>query len=939
MRQKRIDKEKGSAIRKIMLSVLMIAFFVCVVFVYYLMLYSQTRENIISNGRINAIESAEQIDKRLSASVDTLKLASYTLDNMIRDNRSQEEILDYLTNETIAVRDSLIADSTGIYGYINGEYMDGSGWQPEEGYDPTVRPWYVEAKAGNGKLVIVDPYIDLDTGTVMIAISKTLCDTKSVVGIDLSTVELQKIIEQHVAENRSSAECVINRRGQIIAHSDRDLVGAQFSVTSPFAAEISRRIQNTEDNYFYINFLKKDYMVYVMPLEDQWTCISIIDATNDFKKLNIPLIVTIVIALLMIIAMTFLMIQSDRKSREASEMALRSEKAVAASEAKSSFLSNMSHEIRTPINAIIGMNEMILRETEDHEIVSYAENIKKASGTLLGIINDILDFSKIEAGKIEILPVNYESAVLISDLVNMVKTRSEEKGLMLVLDFDRNLPRMLNGDEVRIKQVITNILSNAVKYTEKGSITFHISFQKAEFDPGHIFLDVSVKDTGIGIKQEDLEKLFVQFERIEEKRNRHVEGTGLGMTITKNLLGLMGSSLRVKSTYGEGSEFYFTLKQKVIDWEPMGYVGPAYVSHTHLSKKYREKFMAPDALALIIDDNPMNLAVFKSLIKQTLVSVDTANDGYEGMQCSRNIKYDIIFLDHMMPGLDGIETLKEMRADPNDKNRETPVISLTANAITGAREQYIEAGFDDYLTKPIDPDKLEEMLIRYLPEDKVQISASTAAEEQSKEAVHSGLQKLAGQNLVDVNTGIKNSGSVEAYLPILRIFNDSIEERAAELNSLYEQENWKDYTIKVHALKSSGRTIGAMALGIRAQKMEDAGKAENVGYIKAHHEKLIEEYLEIGELLKGVLTQPETNDSQKPMADEKLMLSVFEELEAAAELMDYGRLESVFTEMDEYRIPPSDEAWYVRIKEAGQQFDYQGLLDLLNERRGKDHET
>ena len=410
----------------------------------------------------------------------------------------------------------------------------------------------------------------------------------------------------------------------------------------------------------------------------------------------------------------------DNEKRERNELIDASERAIAASEAKSSFLSNMSHEIRTPINAVLGMNEMILRECEDDNILAYSNSIRTAGNTLLGLVNDILDFSKIEAGKMEIIPVDYDLSSVINDLVNMIQTKADDKGLTLALDINKNVPKLLHGDEVRIKQVITNLLTNAVKYTEKGKVTFCIRYDKIPDEPDSVLLKVVVKDTGIGIKKEDMKKLFSEFDRIEEERNRKVEGTGLGMSITKRLLEMMDSSLTVESIYGLGSKFSFALKQTVVKWEEIGDYEAAYKASIGKRKKYREKFRAPTAEVLVVDDTPMNLDVFRSLLKKTAVKIDTAASGDEGLAISYDKKYDIIFLDHMMPEKDGIETLHELRSRPNDPNINTPTICLTANAISGAREQYLAEGFDDYLTKPIDSAKLENMLLEYLPKEKIE---------------------------------------------------------------------------------------------------------------------------------------------------------------------------------------------------------------------------
>ena len=566
----------------------------------------------------------------------------------------------------------------------------------------------------------------------------------------------------------------------------------------------------------------------------------------------------------------------------------------------------MSHEIRTPINAILGMNEMILRECDEPEILTYSGSIKIARNTLMGLINDILDFSKIEAGKIEIIPVEYDLSSLINDLVNMIQVRTEDKGLTLNLDFDKNLPKLLHGDEIRIKQVITNILTNSVKYTEKGNVTFSIGFKRIAEEPDSVILLVSVKDTGIGIKKEDMKKLFMEFERIEEKRNRNVEGTGLGMAITKNLLNLMESNLQVESVYGLGTKFSFELKQKVANWEPLGDYEESYKAVLDANKKYKEKFTAPQAEVIVIDDNPMDLVVFKSLLKQTKVKIDTADSGDEGLLLTQDKKYDIIFFDNMMPEKDGIETLQEMRMQKKNPNARTISVCLTANAISGAREQYIAAGFDNYLTKPIDSSKLEDMLINYLPKEKIELLSAYDSEEENvvKEEIPEILNPLKDKDWIDLDIGIKNSGSVEAYMPILKIFYESMDENAEEIEKLYKRGNVREYTIKVHALKSSAKIIGAVKFGEEAQKLEDAGKSGDVKYIQKHNAEFMSEYRSFREPLAEIFAG---NDEDKPEVDADLMIAVYEEIKSAAEEMDSDRLEAIFEEMEEYRVPEAEE--------------------------------
>ena len=637
---------------------------------------------------------------------------------------------------------------------------------------------------------------------------------------------------------------------------------------------------------------------------------------------------------------TFVISERVEEYRRASLESLRREKEAAekASQAKSEFLSNMSHEIRTPINAVLGMNELILRECDDDNILSYAENVRSSGNTLLGLINDILDFSKIEAGKIEIIPVEYDLSSTLNDMVIMIHNRSDDKGLTFNVDFDQNIPKQLFGDEVRIKQVITNILTNAVKYTETGSVTFSVGFDPCDDDPESIVMHVKVKDTGIGIKPEDMEKLFSKFERIEEKRNRNIEGTGLGMTITKNLLDMMGSSLQVESTYGVGTTFFFDLRQKVVKWEPLG----DYRTSVHMllkeHKKYKEKFTAPEATVLVVDDNPMNLMVFKSLLKRTKIIIETANSGDEALAMAQSKMYDMIFLDHMMPGKDGIETLHELRAQTDGPNEATVTVCLTANAISGAREQYLAAGFNNYLTKPIHPGKLEDMLMTYLPGDKIHISGEDDInnDEEEQGDIPAILAPLQGQEWIDLAKGISNSGDTEAYLPLLKIFYESLDEDAALLDGFYADGNFKDYTIQVHAMKSSVRLIGATALAEEAQLLENAGKAGDIDYINQHHEGFITTYRSFKEPLFQVFGNDELEEvddnEEMPEADSELMDTVFEGIKEAAEANDSDGIMEIFAEIEGYRIPDADAELYHNLQMATEKSDFDAIISLLSNR-------
>ncbi len=594
--------------------------------------------------------------------------------------------------------------------------------------------------------------------------------------------------------------------------------------------------------------------------------------------------------------------------------------AQAKNEAKTSFLSNMSHEIRTPINTVLGLDEMILRETSEQPIKEYATEIKNAGRSLLSLINDVLDFSKIEAGKMEIIPVEYELGSTINDLANMISPRAKEKGLALNVNVPADMPRILFGDEIRIKQVVTNILTNAVKYTEKGFVTINAAYEK--IDDETIFLKIAVADTGIGIKDEDKSRVTQPFIRVDEKRNRSIEGTGLGMSIVQRLLALMGSEIILDSTYGNGSTFSFAIAQRVIDWTPMGDFGAAYEKNRQESMQYHEKFHAPDAHILVVDDTQLNLVVVKGLLKQTKIQIDTCLSGFDALKMVNENSYNIIFIDHRMPGMDGIETLHAMKAMQDNPNRDVPCVALTANAIAGARDMFIKEGFDDYLSKPVDAIKLEKMIQNLLPKDLVhKISDDTEDEELEEE---SGIPEMEG---VDSEIGIKNCGSKETFLEALHNFSISIQSKADAIERFAKNRDWKNYTVLVHALKSSARLIGASELSDDAKYLEQCGDEEDENEILGKTPSLLALYRSYEKKLANLVHK--TNDESKPLIAEKDFYEAMKGLKECTEAFDSDSGDMIIRQMEEYRIPDHLQGKFNKIRELVKEVNRDALLAEL----------
>lgn len=576
-----------------------------------------------------------------------------------------------------------------------------------------------------------------------------------------------------------------------------------------------------------------------------------------------------------------------------------------ATRAKSMFISNISHEIRTPVNAILGINEIILRESSDKKTIEYSNKIQNAGTTLLSLINDILDFSKIEAGKMQISCSEYNMKDLLSELYNITFVKADEKGLRYELDIAPDLPSKLYGDVLRIKQIILNVMSNAVKYTERGFVRLSMDWQPIGND--NIRILISVADSGKGIKAENIPRLFSSFDRIDENGVHHIEGTGLGMAITKNLLKLMDGTISVESTYGEGSTFTVSMAQKVVSREGIGRFSPDFGG---IKEKYEESLIAPNAKVLVVDDNSLNILVVEGLLTKTQIQIDTATSGAECLELVAKNKYDIIFMDHMMPEMDGVQTFQRMLKMDNNMSADAVVIALTANAGENARDSYIAYGFDDYLSKPVSGRSLEEALIKYLPKNLFTIKTVEAKKDKR--------EKTPDNTVINYEDALLYAGGDKALLkettasfaeisPLLR----------NKLSDLIEADDIKNYAMEVHALKSNAKLIGANDLVECAYRHECAAKSEDTGFIKDNWDKLIKEWdrvldnieCDIGDIREAVSTQ------------ESIRLSEFElniyidEIKRNLENQHYEVAESLLDDILQYNIDSGLRQEFLSVKE------------------------
>ncbi len=604
-----------------------------------------------------------------------------------------------------------------------------------------------------------------------------------------------------------------------------------------------------------------------------------------------------------------------------------------ANDAKNNFLSSMSHEIRTPINVMLGFNEMIMRESKDPEITKYASNVNSSGKLLLGLVNDILDFSRIEAGKTEIIPVEYDLSSMINDLINTSRVRLKGKNIEFIPKISTEIPCILMGDEIRIKQCAMNILTNAIKYTNEGSITLYVDHKKVDKDT--ISLRIRVKDTGIGIRKEDMDKLFAPFERIEESKNRTIEGTGLGMNIVKQLLALMDSRLLVSSEYGKGSEFSFSVKQKVLSWNPLGDFADTYHESLMGQETYKESFHAPDARVLVVDDTFANLTVIQGLLKSTQIKVDIAESGFEALEKVCDNKYNVIFLDHRMPAMDGIETLHAMKELEDNLNHDTPVYALTANVISGAREMYLKEGFNGYLPKPVDSSRLEDTILKCLPKEMVLRPGDEGFDDpESHEEISAedleAIGIMSDIEGIDYESGVRNCGGPAALKNVATDFALAIDSKSKSIEDALNYSDFENYTTYVHGLKSSARVIGAIELSNLAAYLEQCGNRHDADEIKRRTPELLEHYRSYLRYLEPLMKEnTDEEDPDKPLIEPEELKGALKSLREFVEGSYFDSADDVVSMMDDYRMPDDFKDTYKEIKRLLSAVDRDGLLKIL----------
>ncbi|MDR2528714.1 MAG: response regulator [Synergistaceae bacterium] len=868
-------------------------------------------------GAIRTTEASVTVG--LSEMEATINNVANTVRGMLKEGTSRERILVYLQSTSAWLRQKNFwrTGFYGVYGYIEGESLNGIGIDPGNEFIPQTRPWFDAAVRNSGsKTAYTEPYTDWITGkTILTAVRNLYSDSGEYYGIIAIDMDMSWLQEnaRGLQMADGSYGVILNQDLTVVGHPKDKYIGLQLQDLGEGQRKIhdelifkgvvsSMSVRNVDNIPVTVSF---------SPISNGWYVGVVTPFGSYYKDVYRTAAILSLLGFCMMTLLIYILLKlSAAKTRSDEE-----------SRSKSSFLARMSHEIRTPMNAIIGMSELAWREYGEPKGLEYIKDIRRAGDHLLSIINDILDFSKIESDRLELVNARYEMASLLNDVFAILRPRLNEKVLSFTYDVDTFMPAFMTGDVSRVRQVLLNLLSNAVKYTEKGFVKFTARCSKNNKNGGGALLTFTVEDSGIGIRPEDLGKLFGRFSRVDSKRNINIEGTGLGLSIAQSLCRAMGGDITVKSEYGKGSVFTATMAQQVADLRPMA-------SLTHKNASWAEagkpRFSAPGFRLLVVDDNATNLKVTEGLLAPYEMEVETRQSGEESLERVKEKDFELVMMDHMMPGMDGIEAAKAIRA-LGGRCTKLPIVALTANAMSGMREMFLENGFDDFLPKPIEISKLHELLEKWIPKER-------RAPIKKKDDLTCKVEKADGRSAavpeprkggdgppieaegLDAARGLTQcGGSPDAYREVLSLYRRDAEEKMKYLSFSYAESELKTFTVHVHGLKTSSANIGASDLSKMAAALEAAGKDGDMEYIRARVDSFRQALSEMCVRVQAALPAethepPEKSGEQSGERQEEPVslesLERLETLQEALEARDVGTVDKILSELSKAPLTP-----------------------------------
>jgi signal transduction histidine kinase/DNA-binding response OmpR family regulator len=856
----------------------------------------------------------------------TINNVVHNVQNILDGGGTQDDVSAYLSNAAKWMEDGnkWLIGFHRVYGHIRGELITGMGADPGAGFLPQTRPWFdaVIKSSKSRYSFFTEPFADAGTGDTAITVIRHVYGKSGehygFIAIDMDISWSSKYIRSlHNAEGAYGM--ILTRYMVVVGHPDSGLIGKQLSDLGDGYRKIYDMLManNEISSVPIVNTNGLNVVVSFRKMFNGWSIGVITPVKSYYRDVYRTALILSVLGLVLMSILGYILIRLSAAKLHSDEE----------SKSKSSFLARMSHEIRTPMNVIIGMSELAQREHGTPKALEYIAGIKSASASLLAIVNDILDFSKIGSGQFTLVPAPYETGSLLNDALSVVRIRLGEKPIELIISVDPSLPAALVGDATRVRQVLLNMLSNAVQYTDKGFIRFHVSWQEVPGDAA--LLTLVVADSGIGVRSENLSRLFDDFVRVDEQHNKNIKGTGLGLSITRSLCQAMGGDITVKSEYGKGSTFTATLRQPIADRRPVGALENKAQAKREVQ---RISFTAPDVDILLVDDMPSNLLVAEGLLTPYKARIFTCQSGREAVDLVRSRPFDLIFMDHMMPGMDGMEATASIRG--MGKRGKMPIVALTANTISGMRETFLQNGFDDFLSKPIEIPKLAGIMEKWIPANK-RGPAPDAASSGDTETVR--LPPIEG---VDTLTGLAQAGGVpNRYLDLLEMFCRDARTRLPLLAKTPAEEERKSFTTQVHALKSALASIGAAALSADAARLENAGRNGDIPAIDEYLPAFREDLEGLLERIGAALAQArpaadaaegENGEGGQPSARERELLAL---LKTALEQKDLDAMDKMLEDLKALQLTPGTREALSGIAECILLADFQkaeAAVDALN---------
>ena len=845
----------------------------------------------------------------------TLESFSRTVRNMIIKGVDVDKLREYyndISNYLSLDRQSYL-NFNGFMGYFETlpggpVFIESLQWNRPADFEPTQRQWYRDAIAANGKIAETLMYHDVIYNDIMFIYSYCIFDDEGnrlgVVALRVKIDNIRKYIVNTVMV-QGAYGMLISGDLVVLAHPNEAFVGENARSSeipfSIFTNELANRIEINERPL--ITYKNERALASFRFLPNGWIMGIVTPKGLYYKSISYMAIILVILGTILSSVLIFVLIRVDA-ARNKSDLENKH---------KTSFLANVSHEIRTPMNAIIGMTDLLIYEPLNKRQMSFVNDIKISAHSLLSIINDILDMSKIEAGKLELNPVNYDFQLFLDNVHSMFTYVTKKKGLEFKYETEGNMPRYLYGDDIRLKQVLTNICGNAVKYTEKGYVKFKVTAADDK-------LTFEIKDSGIGMRKEDLPKLFNTFQRIESEKNRTIVGTGLGLSISKAFVEMMGGKIIVDSEYEQGSVFMIIIPIVLGKKEDVKSNKGLLDGHT---------LYAPDANVLVVDDNEFNIRVAEGLLGLFNINAHKAYSGKEAIDLVQKNDYDVVFMDHMMPEMDGVVAAGIIRK-LGGKYKNLPIIALTANAVQGAKEMFLSNGFDGFISKPIDIQEMYGILKEWLPAEKVEIKKEIT-EESGEKASSEFLSALNKIDEINVEIGLSRVSNMEnMYRETLEFFNKKVVSECDDMYSKMKHGDVSSFSISVHALKSELATIGAMSLAETALRLETASKENDFEFCVQRFPSFRDKLINLHENLSVIFPDDVEKKSDKKSGDTAYLKEEINKALAAADDFDGDLCLSIIDDLLTYDFGEQNNTLLENTSVALKNFSFDIVTELLN---------